>query len=161
MLDGLKDDMLHILVNLFVYDNKCKNLGKNGTDYELRYEIIALNALAENIKIRIARMFDKSKSVRSFRTLDNYNNNKPFRIKIDNFIKNEGNKLIIDRNTKLAHMNARNKVTYEMVQLPTYVTDAITFAINTLDELNGSNIEYIYRFGSTTKPINLKNELCK
>lgn len=161
MLDGLKNDMLHILVNLFVYDYKCKNLGKNGTDYELRYEIIALNAIAENITLSIARMFDGTGGVRSFMKLNNYINDKQFRVKIDNFKKNEGKALINKRHTKLAHMHANNKTTFDIVQLPTYVTDAISFAINTLDELNGSNIEYIYRFGSTTEPINLKNELCK
>ena len=94
MLDDLKDDMLHILVHLYIYNYKCTNLGKSGTDFEMRYEIIALNALAENITIRIARMFDKTKSVRSFTKLSNYVNDKSFRIKIDNFIKYDGNQLI-------------------------------------------------------------------
>ena len=80
MIDGLKDDMLHILVNLYVYNYKCKNILKNSsTDIEFNYEIIALNAMAENITIRVARMFDKAKSTRSVRKLDDYNNNKEFK----------------------------------------------------------------------------------
>ncbi len=105
MLDRLKDDMLHILVNLYVYNYKSENILKNsGTDFELRYEIIALNAMAENIAIRIARMFDGSNGARSFKKLDNYKKDKLFRNKIDNFIRNDGKELIIKRNTELGRL---------------------------------------------------------
>ena len=162
MISNLKDDMLHILVNLYLYQYKCKNLvTPTMTDFELRYEIIALNAMAKNIAMSVARMFDKSNSTRSIIKIDKYKNDKQFRKKIDDFVENTGKELIIKRNTELAHMNKKKRTSYPIDQIPSYVVESISFLVNTLDELEGTEIQYLFRSGSTRNPVDFRKEFLK
>lgn len=161
MFDDLKDDMLHILIHLFVYQYKSKNILSSPTRDDLMYEIIGLNAMAENIMIRTARMFDKPKQARSLFKLSNYKNDAQIKKEVDDFYDATGKKLIDLRHKKLAHMNKNEKSSYPIDQLPKYVYESIEFLFNLLDKIEGTQVSYTFKVSSTSSLIDLRKELFK
>jgi len=158
MLDEIKDDIMNILLHIHVYNEKSKRiLDISRTRYELAYEIIALNSIAQDIILRTSRLGDKRKDVRSIKNvlknISNYNED------LVNIFYNEIKKVLKIRHEQIAHMKLGTVSEYPIEQIPKCVYTAINALVNLIDNINGAPVEYTYSVGSQEQNINLRQSV--
>ena len=161
-MDGLwelKDDVMHILLHVHSYNEKSKAILTNSpTRYEMAYELVALSSIAQNIIIRVARLADKRKDVRSVK-----NTMKLDRFKTDsklNELANEFYKISEPvneiRHKALAHMKSGDLSSYPIEPLQNEVRQAISVLVNLVDVMAGERVNYRFKVGSQERAIDLK-----
>lgn len=161
-LKQLKNDVWHILLHLYVHRAKTARLApREASREELAEDIIALNSLADAVLLRIARLADRSKNVRS----------------IKNFIKRFGCQLtdqsleladqfhayaaeVVDlRHNKLAHMKEGTLSEYPIEQLPKSAAESTSAVVNFISSINRKNPTYTLSVGSNERNIDLIRSL--
>lgn len=159
MLDEVKNDVLHILIATYVYQQRVPRIvEKSATRWELCEEFVLLDALVKTIVLGISRLADKRRDVRSLKNA----------IKKAPLNENPANKDVVDkfvvackpvleiRHKQLAHMKPGDFSNQSMPTLPQEVTLAVNALVNAVDRLNGKLVPYQYRVGSQELPVDLR-----
>lgn len=161
MFDEIRDDLLHILMCMFAYKEKVSNVDSSVSTVRFSSELIAANALAEIIVVRVARLGDKRKDVRSIKNLQ-----KDLPKEQVNSVKKELTQFFEDvkpvlkrRHETIAHMKLGILTEYPLAPFNHDVVTAIISLITLVDAINGKKVSYILRPRSFSKPIDLRDEL--
>ena len=161
MLDEIKDDFLHILVCMYSYKVKSDHLDGAMLSHLLAAEIVCMNALAENIILRVARLGDKRKDVRSIKNLK-----KQLPSSLVASAKREFDKFFLDvepvlniRHERIAHMPEGTITSYSVAPIPKSVQDSVINLMELIDKLNGDRMVYKFQVSRDTRGVNLREEI--
>jgi hypothetical protein len=161
VFDEIKDDLLHILMCMFAYKEKVNNVDGSASMASFTSEIIAANALAEMIVIRVARLGDKRKDVRSIKNLQKRLSNAQVNSankEITKFL-NDVEPVLKKRHETIAHMKSGTVTQYPLTPFTPEVATAIISLVSLVDAINGERVNYILRPSSSSAPIDLRDEL--
>lgn len=135
-LDEIQNDVWHTLLHLFSYQEKSSKLASSGsTRFELIDEVIALNSLAENIVLRIARLADSRRDVRSIK---NYCKSESLSSDVQTLaadFQKEAQTVVRLRHERIAHMKAGDLSMYPLQPLPVPALKAIEALVRLVDSL--------------------------
>jgi hypothetical protein len=156
-LDEIRDDVWHILLHVSAYQEKSSRLGASGlTRIELVQEVVALNALAESIVMRVARLADKRRDVRSIK---NYcrDHSPPEEASslVDRF--HQAAEVVVSiRNNRIGHMKAGDVSGYPVAPLPSEVLSAVGALVRLVDNLSQAVVSYSLRVGGQERLVDLR-----
>ncbi|TCM44843.1 hypothetical protein C8J36_12315 [Rhizobium sp. PP-F2F-G48] len=168
LLDGLRDDVLWLLILVYTHRRKAAFPEISAMDREsFALELIMLESATRDIVARLTALDDKDIGNRSFQTtfsalkregLDPKNTNrigeqvKAYRQAV-NTLKVE------HRNNYIGHVDEFASVTPRILDNPVSFNDCVSRAVNLLDQMTGRQIEYLFHIGSTEVPIDLRKSL--
>jgi hypothetical protein len=155
-LAEIKSDVWHILLHLFAYQERSSRLGSCGTRVDLVHEIVALNALAEIIVLRVARLADARRDVRSIK---NYCKRHPVSSDSQSLaarFHQTAEAVVRLRHEKIAHMKPGDSSGYPLDPVPAEVFRAIEWLVCLVDSLSGTEVKYVLRVGSQERLIDLR-----
>jgi hypothetical protein len=160
-LNEIRDDIWHLLLHIDTYQEKSlRVLEISPTRYELASEIVGLNALADLITLRVARLADRSKGVRSIKNLAKTHPNLTEKLK--NLVKEFEEKakpVLTQRHEKIAHMKVGELSSYPLNPLNLETVLCIDILVNLFDEFSGQPVEYTCSVGSQERPVNLRQSV--
>ncbi len=160
----LKDDVMHILLHVHSYNEKSKSIMTDSSSrYKMVYERVALSSIAQNIIIRVARLADKRKDVRSVKNtmkLNRFKNDSKLDKLAKEFYKisEPVNEI---RHNILAHMKPGDMSSYPFEPLQNEVWEAISALVNLVDAMTGKQVNYKFKVGSQEKLIDLRASVMK
>ncbi|MBS97433.1 MAG: hypothetical protein CMI01_01975 [Oceanospirillaceae bacterium] len=161
--DEIRNDIWHLLLNVYAYQNKSKHiLETSPTRYELAAELVAVNALADSITLRVARLADRSKGVRSIKSLTKKSSelSESFLNLVKEF-ETKAEPVLRQRHTRLAHMKVGELSSYPISPLTNEAVQCIKALVNLFDEFSGEIVQYTLKVGSQEKPLNLRLSVIK
>lgn len=161
MLDEIRDDILHILMCIFAYKKKLTNIDGSISTSLYASEVISLNALAEIIIVRVARLGDNRKDARSIRNLrKRLTDKKVFEVKemIDQFHRDVEPVLKL-RHERIAHMKTGILSTYPLSPFPREVGIAVCSLVQLVDAIVGEEVSYTLSHGNHSSSIDLRQEI--
>jgi hypothetical protein len=126
------------------------------TRFELANELVALNSIAESIVVRVARLADKRRDVRSIKNFCKGQSLSPeTQILVEEFAQKAEPVLSI-RHNRIAHMKTGDLSTYPLDALPIVVLSAIETLVLLVDALVGQSTSYSLKVGSQEKQVDLR-----
>lgn len=162
ILDEIQTEAWYILTSIYTHQRITETLSRSSTRHDLANQLVALNALLENLVIRIARLADKRRDVRSVSML----------LKRGSFsAPTEGVKcasemflslaepIIKIRHEQVAHMKLGVLSSFEPQAIPAEAIRAVEALINLIDVARETDIKYQYKIGSVEPIIDLKASL--
>ncbi len=159
ILEEIEVEAWHILTTIYTYQQLTDGLANSNTRYELANQMVALNALYEILVIRLARLADKRKDVRSVSTFLKRGtypaSTESVKLAADKFLKLAIPVLII-RHEQIAHMKQGTLSSFEPRGIPNEVLMAAEALIDLIDIARGQNLSYTYRVGSQELHIDLR-----
>ncbi|AQW02759.1 TPA: hypothetical protein RHY09_002374 [Escherichia coli] len=159
ILEEMEAEAWHILTTIYTYQRLMEGLTNSSTRYELANQLVALNALLEMLVIRLARLADKRKDVRSvsmFLKRGSYSAS-PEAVKLaaEKFLALAEPVLKI-RHEQIAHMKPGTLSSFEPRELPNEALRATEALIDLIDIARDHPQSYTYRVGSQEPAINLR-----
>jgi hypothetical protein len=161
VLNEIRDDIWHLLVHVYTYQDKSRRvLEVTPTRYELANEIVALNALADSITLRVARLADQRSDVRSIKSLKkkHFNSTKRLENLLEEF-EDQAKPVRTQRNERIAHMKGSELSAYQIAPLTPETVACIEKLVELVDEFSGQPVEYTLRVGSQESPLNLRRSI--
>jgi hypothetical protein len=157
MFDELHDDIWHLMLHMYVYQEKIKEIVHSETRYEFANEIVSITALAENITLRVARLADRTKGTRSLRKFQEQNKSLDKRAQ-ELFEKFEelAKPVLETRHTQIAHVRPGTLGSYPLEPLPRCVIRAVEQAIRFIDHVSGQECSYSLYVGSQEAKVDLR-----
>lgn len=159
ILDEIESDTWHILVALYTHQQMMENIFNGGTRFDLANRFVALNALAEILVIRLARLADKRRDARSVSMLIKRGSflAPPAEVKAaaENFL-SLADPVVKTRHEQIAHMKPGVLNNLEPRDLSPEVLRAIEALVRLVDIARGKPLSYCYKVGSMEPIINLK-----
>jgi hypothetical protein len=162
ILDEVQTEAWHILTSIYTHQRMVEAIPKCLTRYDLANQLVALNALAEILVIRIARLADRRKETRSISMLLKRGN---FSAPID-AISEAGERFILlaepvvkIRHEQIAHMKPGTLSSFEPQSLSVEVLRATESLVKLIDTARGKVVAYTYKVGSAEAKIDLRASL--
>lgn len=162
ILDEIQIEAWHILTSIYTHQRMIESLPQSLTRYELADKFVALNALSEALIIRIARLADKRKDVRSVSMLLKRGSYSAPAVDVDNAANNFlllAEPVIKIRHEQIAHMKMGVLSSYEPQALPNEALRATEALIYLIDVASEKVIAYEYKVGSIEAVIDLRASL--
>ncbi|MEI7946944.1 MAG: hypothetical protein WCJ02_09615 [bacterium] len=164
LLDEIETEAWHILISIYTYQRVVEGLADCPTRYELANNLVALNALAEMIVIRTARLADKRKDVRSvsmlLKRLNFLDKTKDVKLSADSFLSLAAPVVKI-RHAQIAHMKPGILSSYPLEPLPNVVIKAVEALVHFIDTARDKEVPYKYKVGSQESAVDLRASLQK
>jgi len=162
ILDEIEVEAWHILTSIYTYQRLVERLPNSVTRFELANQLVALNALLEMLVIRIARLADKRRDVRSVYMLLKRGSFPVSRVKVkvavDRFLL-LSEPVVNIRHQQIAHMKEGILSSYEPQELPAEALRATESLIDLIDIARGKSLSYTYKVGSKEAAIDLRASL--
>lgn len=156
-LKEICDDVWHILLHLYSFqDRSSRALASSSTRYELASELVALNAISENIIMRVGRLADKRKDVRSIKNFCKSNVLSPEVSALAEEFRHKAEAVLEHRHERIAHMKAGTLSSYQIDVLPSSVLSAIETLIHFVDSATGHPQRYLLKVGSQENQVDLR-----
>lgn len=164
ILDEIETEAWHILTSIYTYQRMIESLADCPTRYELANNLVALNALAEMIVIRTARLADKRKDARSISMLLKRVNFSAKTKDVENsaitFL-SLAEPVIKIRHEQIAHMRPGTLSSYPIEPLPKVAIQAVEALIDFIDIARDKEVSYKYKVGSQEAVVDLRASLQK
>ena len=152
----------HILTTIYTYQRFMEGLTNSSTRYELANQLVALNSLLEMLVIRLARLADKRKDVRSvsmFLKRSSYSASpEAVQLAVEKFLALAEPVLKI-RHEQIAHMKPGTLSSFEPREFPNEALRATEALIDLIDIARGHPLSYTYRVGTQEPVVNLRVSL--
>lgn len=139
-----------------------EELASSLTRFDLANRFVSLNALYEILVMRIARLADKTKGVRTVSMLVKRGSFQSATGNVETAAKNfsELAKPVVKiRHEQIAHMRPGTLTSYNPVDIPSEVLRAAEALINLVDIARGKPVSYLYKVGSMEPIVDLKASL--
>lgn len=164
ILDEITTEAWHILISIYTYQRLVEALADCPTRYEIVNNLVALNALAEMIVIRTARLADKRKDTRSISMLlkrvNFLDKTKDVELSAKNFL-SLAVPVVKIRHDQIAHMKPGTLSSYPLEPLSKVVLKAVEALINFIDTASDEEVSYMYKVGSAEAVVDLRASLQK
>jgi len=168
LLDGLRDDVLWLLILIFSYRQRTllPNLSTMSRE-DLVVEFVLLDSAVRDIVTRLAALDGEEKGVRSFQTAfsalkrEGLTADRTEKLKAEvKAYRSAVNGLKVEhRNKYIAHVQELASVIPKILDRPVHFEECASIAVNLLDNMCGRQIEYFFRVGSVEQPIDLRRRL--
>lgn len=162
ILAEIENETWHILTAIYTHQRLKEGLTKSRTRFELANQFVALNALLDILVIRIARLADKRKEVRSVSMLLKRGSYQAQ----SNKVETAANRFLMlavpvvkIRHEQIAHMKPGTLSTNEPKDIPAEVLRATESLIDLIDIARGQTLSYLYKVGSMEPVVDLKASL--
>lgn len=164
ILDEIQTEVWHIMMAAYCYQRKSERLAESRNRHEMIDDIVALNALAESVVVRISRLGDKRKDCRSVAMLikrGNFGNcEAEVKRKAEDFQAAVEPVLKI-RHEQIAHMKPGTISSYPLNPLPSEALTALERIIRLVDQARSKAVQYFAKVGSQEAAIDLRLSLQK
>ncbi|EMQ0960818.1 hypothetical protein RY975_000378 [Citrobacter braakii] len=162
ILEEIETEAWHILTNVYTYQRLMEGLVNSSTRYALADQIVALNALSEMLVIRLARLADKRRDVRSVSMLLKRGSypgpSEAVKSAAEKFL-TLAEPVVKIRHEQIAHMKPGTHSSLQPRGLPKEVLRATEELINLIDIARGHPLSYTYRVGSQEPAIDLRSSV--
>ncbi len=165
ILDEIENEVWFILTSIYTHQRMVENITqifKNSTRYELANQFVAMNAIVENLIIRIARLADKTKGTRTVLMLvQRWSSPKSLdevKLAVNDFLA-LAKPIVKIRHEEIAHMKPGICSSYGYIEIPTQAIKAAESLVKLIDIAKGQQQTYTYRVGSMEAEIDLKASL--
>lgn len=153
----IRDDIWHILLHMHSFqDRLSRAAASSSTRHELASDLVALNAIAENIIIRVGRLADKRKDVRSIKNFCKSLKLSKESTDLAAEFQHKAEAVLEFRNNRIAHMKSGDLSSYPVNELPSSVLSAIETLIRLVDSFAGNPQGYLLKVGSQEKRVDLR-----
>lgn len=164
ILDEIQIETWHILTNIYTYKRMMESLSQSLTRYEMVDKFVALNALAEMLIIRIARLADRRTDVRTVSMLLKRGTFPAPMADMDHAAQRFlllAEPVVKIRHEQVAHMKMGVLSSYEPQGLPNEALRATEALIHLIDVARQTVILYEYKVGAMEAVIDLKASLAE
>lgn len=159
ILEEIESEAWHILASIYTYQELLGTLTTSPTRYELGNQFVALNAILEILVVRIARLADRTKGVRSVKMLLKRGSFQAsaadMQLVADKFLLC-AEPVVKIRHEQIAHMRPNILSSFEPRNLPAEALRATESLIELVDLARGNPQSYIYKVGSMEPPVDLR-----
>ena len=161
LFDEIRDDIFHLLLHVYVYQDKSARINNcSPTRYDIASELVALNAVAESITLRVARLADQSKSVRSFKNLFKKTPSVEAGItRLFEEFERVSQPVLRQRHDRIAHMKVGEVSSYPISPLTHETLRCVEVIVNLFDDISNRKVGYFYKVGSQEKAIDLRQSV--
>lgn len=159
ILDEIQSEAWHILANIYTYQRIMEDIPKSSTRYDLANDLVALNALLELLIIRLARLADKSKKMRTISMLLKRGNFPENITSLGNQFLLHAGPVVTMRHEQIAHMKPGVLSSYEPKDIPVEVIKVTEVLVNFIDMVREETVSYKYKVGSMEPIIDLRASL--
>ena len=162
LLDEIQTEVWHLMMTVYSYQRKVERFSGSVTRHELIDELVALNALAESVVIRIARLCDKRKDCRSIRMLlkrGNLGAQEADTKKVAKEFFMVAEPVVTLRHEQIAHMKPGKLSSYPLDPLPTEAIAALEKLVALVDCARSKTVQYHASVGSQEKNVDLRASL--
>lgn len=159
ILDEIQTEAWYILTSIYTHQRLVESLPQSATRYDLANQLVALNALAEVLIIRIARLADKRRDVRSVSMFLKRGSISVPKATVENAAQkflSLAEPVIKIRHEQIAHMKLGVLSSFEPQPLPNEALRATEALIDLIDVACGTVIPYEYKVGSMEAIIDLR-----
>ncbi|MEL5666297.1 hypothetical protein [Serratia ureilytica] len=165
ILDEIENEVWFILTSIYTHQRMVENITnilKSSTRYELANQFVAMNAVVEILIIRIARLADKT---RGMRTVSMLVKRWPFPKLLDqvelaaNDFLALAKPIVKIRHEEIAHMKPGICSNYGYTAIPAQVIKAAESLVRLIDVAKEQQQTYTYRVGSMEAEIDLRASL--
>jgi len=157
----IRNDVWHLLLHMYAYQDKSSRIVEvSPTRYALSSEIVSLNALAESITLRVARLADRSKGVRSIKNFAKKATSATDRFQRLVAAFECRAVLVLDqRHETIAHMSVGTLSSYPIEPLKSETVACVEILVNLMDEYSGEYLQYTCSVGSQEKLLDLRQSV--
>ncbi|CAI0996110.1 Uncharacterised protein [Serratia liquefaciens] len=165
ILDEIENEVWFILTSIYTHQRMVENITnivKNSTRYELANQFVAMDAVVEILIIRIARLADKTKGMRTISMLVKHwpfqKSLEQVKLAADDFLA-LAKPIVKIRHEEIAHMKPGICSNYDYPKIPTPAIKAAESLVRLIDIARGQQQTYAYRVGSMEAEIDLRASL--
>ena len=167
LLDGLREDILWLLILIYAHRQRCALPSLATMSYEaFALEALLLESASRDIVTRLTALDDDGRGIRSFqsafaamkregldpqRTAALDKDVKAFRQSLNDL-------KVKHRNAYIAHVQELAQVTPRVLDEPVEFADCASRAVNLLDAMSGRTLTYMFKIGSTDE-LDLRQKL--
>lgn len=159
ILEEIENEVWFILVSIYTHQELMSSLTTSQTRYELGNQFVTLNALTELLILRIARLADRTKGVRSIAMLLKRGtfqaSTADMQLVADKFYAYAASVVKI-RHEQIAHMKPGTLSIYGPREIPNAVLRGTEILVELIDLAKGSLQSYIYTVGSQESDVDLR-----
>ena len=162
ILDEIQIETWHILTTMYTYKRMMESLPRSSTRYEMADKFVALNALAEMLIIRIARLADRRTDVRTVSMLLKRGTFPAPMADVDHAAQrflSLAESVVKIRHEQVAHMKMGVLSSYEPQEIPNEALRATEALVQLIDVARQKTISYEYKVGSIEAVIDLRASL--
>ncbi|WP_406227088.1 hypothetical protein ACI7YU_18670 [Pseudomonas siliginis] len=162
ILDEIQIETWHLLTTIYTHKRMMESLPQSLTRYEMADKFVALNALAEMLIIRIARLADKRRDVRTVSMLLQRGTFPAPMADVDHAAQrflSLAEPVVKIRHEQVAHMKMGVLSSYEPQVLPNEALRATEALIHLIDVARQKVVLYEYKVGSMEAVIDLRASL--
>ncbi|TBE15336.1 hypothetical protein [Rhizobium ruizarguesonis] len=168
LLDGLREDVLWLLILIFAYRQRTHLPSLSTMSREdLVVEFVLLESAVRDIVTRLTALDGEEKGVRSFQTAFSAlkreglvaDRTEELKAEVKAYRSAVNGLKVQHRNKYIAHVQELANVTPNILDRPVHFEECASKAVNLLDHLFGRQIEYFFRIGSVELPIDLRRRL--
>lgn len=162
LLDEIQTETWHILTATYVHQRLVEGFPKGASRYELANQLVAINALREMLMVRIARLADKGKKLRSVSMLLKRGSLEGTATDVREAAKrflSLAEPVVKIRHEQIAHMMPGILSSLEPQILPAEAIKATEALVDLVDTSRGKPVSYTYKVGSIEQIIDLRASL--